>query len=206
MAALASDNFNRADENPISGNWTNNALGEGANNQLKIVSNQVQAVTAATSCEAYWNARTFSGSIEQYFTIVTKPGNAQRVEMGFIQQPGTATWDGYLLSINDNAGTDTITVKRYDNATEAATLGSANYEYSAGDIIRWWKDLNGIFRVYVNGVLVLTTSADTTYSTGLYAEICIRDTTGVLDNWGVINKEPTITGLSSVTGVATMII
>jgi hypothetical protein len=181
---LVTDDFNRPDENPIGGNWTNDALGEGANNQLQIVSNQLKAVTAATSCEAYWNANTFSGYIEQYFTIVTKPGNSQRVEMGFIQQPGTSTWSGYRISFEDNSGTDTIAIRRADNAVETL-LASVNYEFSNGDQVAVSKDTNGVFRVFVNGNLVLTSSADTTYTTGLYAYIGIRDTTGVIDNWGV---------------------
>lgn len=191
---LASDNFNRADENPIGGNWTNNALGEGANNQLKIVSNQLKAVTATTSCEAYWNAGTFTGDIEQYFTIVTKPGNTQRVEMGFIKEPGSATYDGYVCYFNDNAGTDTVHIDRIDNAA-ATQLATVDTEYSNGDILSFHRQSNGVFTAEINGTVVLTTSVDVAYTGAFYAYVCIRDTTGVIDNWGV--KSPLIDALST---------
>lgn len=191
------DNFNRSNENPIGGNWTNDALGEGADNQLKIVSNQLQAVTAGTSCEAYWNAQTFTGAIEQYFTVVTKPGSGQRVEMGFIQNPGNPTgWVGYQFSWNDvsGAGNDTLTIDRVDAGPTGVTLASGTVEYSAGDVIAFSKSSSGVFKAWKNGVVVLTTAADTTYTGAFYAYVGIRDTTGVLDNWGVQDLDPFFSG------------
>lgn len=181
---LVSDDFNRANENPIAGNWTNDALGEGSDNQLKIVSNQLQAVTADTSCEAYWNADTFSGAIEEYFTVVTKPGNTQRVELGFIQQPGSATFDGYKLSCRDNAGTDDFLLERMDNSV-GTTIATATIEFNAGDVIALSRSSTGVFTVWLNGVAIAVSSADTTYTGSFHALVTIRGTTGVIDNWGV---------------------
>ena len=181
---LVTDDFNRANENPIGGNWTNDALAEGANNQLKIVSNQLQAVTAATSCEAYWNANTFSGAMETYFTVVTKPGNTQRVALSFLQGPGASGWTGYQLVWQDNAGTDDLIIERCDSGG-ATTLVSATLEFNAGDVIAFSRSSTGVFTAWLNGLAIASTSADTTYTGAFYAAVTIRDTTGVLDNWGV---------------------
>lgn len=179
------DDFNRADENPIGGNWTNNALGEGADNQLKIVSNQLKAVTAATSCEAYWNKNTFKGQlIEAYFTVVTKPGNTQRVSLSFLNTPGVSgQWDGYQLAWTDNAGTDSLIIERVDNSV-STTLASASQEYNNGDIIGFSISSDGVMKAYLNGSVVATTSPDTTYSGSFYLAVTIRDTTGIIDNFG----------------------
>lgn len=194
--SLASDNFNRADENPIGGNWTNNALGEGADNQLKIVSNQLQAVTAATSCEAYWNATTFSGSMETYFTVVTKPGATQRIALSWLQSPGSGAWDGYQAVWNDVSGAanDTLVIERVDNSA-ATTLASITLEYNTNDVIAFRRNANGIYEVLQNGTIVLSTAPDTTYTGNFYAAVTIRDTTGVVDNWGV--RTPVIDAFST---------
>ncbi len=182
---LVTDDFNRADESPIGGNWTNDALGEGADNQLKIVSNQLQAVTAAASCEAYWNANTFSGDLEMYVKVVTKPGNAQRFALTFLQNPGaTGAWDGYECNFYDNAGADNIEIRRVDNGT-ATQLATVDFEMANGDILAFHKSSAGVYTVFQNGLQLATTAADTTYTGSFYAAVTIRDTTGVLDDWGV---------------------
>lgn len=80
FAALpATDNFNRTDENPIAGNWTNR------HNSIQIATNVVGGVTAAAWNTAYWNADTFS--TEQYSQVVLSTftdyiGASVRVQSG----------------------------------------------------------------------------------------------------------------------------
>lgn len=179
------DTFNRANENPIGGNWTNNALNEGANNQLKIVSNQCQAVTVGTSCEAYWNASSFTGDKEAYFKVITKPGNGQRFEIGFLQSPGTSNYVGYRALFIDNSGTgnDTVIINRTDTPATDVQLASVTNEFSANDILGISISASGVIKVWQNGNQIAT-ATDTTYTGAFYIELGIRDTTGVVDDFG----------------------
>lgn len=177
------DTFNRADENPIAGNWTNNALAEAADNQLKIVSNTLMAVTALTSCEAYWNASGYKGYIEAYFTVVTKPGNTQRLELGFIQNPGLTSYQGYQCVFADNAGTDTFTLQRIDQTATATVLSSANFEYNVGDRLGISITPAGKITMWLNETPVVT-AVDARYSGDFYLYIGIRDTVGAVDSFG----------------------
>lgn len=181
------DTFNRADENPIAGNWTNDALGEGANNQLKIVSNTLMAVTAATSCEAYYSATKFGGRVlEIYATVVTKPGNGQRISLSFLQQPGAGTYDAYQFLWIDNtgAGNDTFQIEKFINAGAATVLATSSaLEYSVGDILGASLDSDGNLTMYQNGTSVLTAN-DTALFGSFYLMVTIRDTTGAVDSFG----------------------
>lgn len=191
---LASDDFNRTNENPISGNWTNNALNEGADNQLQIVSNQLKAATSATSCEAYYNASTFNGYIENYYTIVTKPGNGNRLEIGLFTSMG-AGYDGYrAIVIEDTGGTDTYEIARFDNESQTI-LASGSNEFNTSDVLSLRYDPQaGNLEMLINGS-VIDSATDTTYASGpFYAYIGIKDTTAVLDNWGV--RKPLIDAVS----------
>ena len=59
----ASDNFNRADENPLAGNWTTVPTA----GNCKIVTNVVNGVTTGSN-EVYWNAGSFSN--DQYSQLI----------------------------------------------------------------------------------------------------------------------------------------
>lgn len=177
------DTFDRADENPIAGNWTNDALAEAADNQLKIVSNTLMAVTALTSCEAYWNASTYKGYIEAYFTVVTKPGNTQRIELGFIQNAGLTSYQGYQCLFIDNAGTDTFTIQRIDQTATATVLSSINLEYNVGDRLGISITPAGKITMWLNDTPVAT-AVDARYSGDFYLFVGIRDTVGAVDNFG----------------------
>ncbi len=177
------DTFDRADENPIAGNWTNNALAEAADNQLKIVSNTLMAATALTSCEAYWNASTYKGYIEAYFTVVTKPGNTQRIELGFLQNAGLTSYQGYQCLFIDNAGTDTFTIQRIDQTATATVLSSINLEYNVGDRLGISHTPAGKITMWLNSTPVAT-AVDSNYSGDFYLYVGIRDTAGAVDNFG----------------------
>lgn len=67
LYTIASDNFNRANANPIGGNWTT----EGGTNAVQIVSNAVEATVVNTTNFAYWNANTFPNDQWGQVTAVT---------------------------------------------------------------------------------------------------------------------------------------
>lgn len=63
LSQLASDNFTRADVNPIGGNWTPTVAGHTA----QIVSNAVESSSTANQGDSYWNALTWGA--DQYSTV-----------------------------------------------------------------------------------------------------------------------------------------
>lgn len=178
------DNFNRANEGPPMTGWTDNALGEGADNQLKVVSNACQAATLSTSCESYYNVATYSGNLEVYVTGTTKPGDSQRMEIGFLQSPGSAAADGYSTRFEDiaGAGNDTNAVYRIDNAASTQLGSTTTEEWSAADVLGLRKFGSELIS-WRNGVQKVSTS-DATYTGTFNLYLCIRSTTGVADNFG----------------------
>ena len=80
MALPATDDFNRADANPIGGNWTQTY---GLGGSLQIYSNKAIAVGYGTA-GAYWNADSFSSDHYSQVKITTPAdgGPAIRIQSG----------------------------------------------------------------------------------------------------------------------------
>lgn len=128
MGVIATDNFNRADANPIGGNWTTT----NSESALKIVSNQVQNSTDNADCGAFWNANSFPN--DQYsqavlvavgnYTTDDGPGVAVRMASG------ARTYYRTLL----RPSTDLITQKEVAGSfTHLSTITAAGA--AAGDTL-----------------------------------------------------------------------
>lgn len=72
MALPASDNFTRADANPVGGNWTTTSGLTGC----KIVSNNLTGITAGNNCASYWNADAFGN--DHYAEVTFAAAGATR--------------------------------------------------------------------------------------------------------------------------------
>lgn len=176
------DNFNRADENPITG-WT--ALFNG----FRVVSNAMKGTTAGSNF-AYYSAATYGPDCECYMTIATKvpTGGAMAVLARLVDTGSIGTIDGYILNVAVAAGTDTITIQRLDNGV-GTTLGSSiSQEVSNGDSIGiecigssiscWYKASGGS---WTN----LGTRTDSTYTAaGRVGVSTTTDTSESFDNFG----------------------
>ena len=67
------------------------------------------ACSKTTTCTAWRNAAQYGPDVEVWARISTLPGaNNQLRLLARIQQPGTSTYDGYMLRPNQLAGTDQI--------------------------------------------------------------------------------------------------
>lgn len=86
------DDFNRANENPLSGggNWTNKIVS--ADSDMKVDTNKAQAVAYGS---AWWSATSFNADQEAFVTD-TSAAEACRVYTR-LAAPGTAGADGYTL-------------------------------------------------------------------------------------------------------------
>ncbi len=113
------------------------------------------------------------------------PGDSNQLRLyARLQQPGTATYDAYLLRTTQLSGTDQVSLERVDNGT-IVTLLTINQELVAGDllllrvqgqVLEAWRKNGSWSRI---GVV-----ADATYSGPGYTGIGLRGTTGRADDFG----------------------
>jgi hypothetical protein len=146
-----SDNFNRANENPIAGDWQ--CFGQG---NIQLLNNATALVTGSSHSFAVWTAHPFLNDQFVEATITTAAAG-----MGLVLRGTPATnrciftrfWGG-VVTICTWAG----------NYSVKATLGS--YSATAGD--RWRFEVQGNrYRVFKNGVQFGATAViDTTIVSG----------------------------------------
>lgn len=108
------DTFNRADENPIAGNWTPHNLRVTGGGDLQIVSNAVKnAINAIGS--AAWSAATEGvGDVEVYATVPIRGSTSNwHLVHAKLTTLVPATADGYECAFRDNS--TVIRVRRIDN-------------------------------------------------------------------------------------------
>jgi hypothetical protein len=127
MAVLATDNFNRADANPIGGNWTT------INAAMKIASNVAAPVNDANDSGAYYNAVSFPNDQYSQAKIVSPTSGNQTGCGVYVRANATSGGNGYMLYLANNAngavlyklvnGTPTLIWQR------AITYGAGNVGY-----------------------------------------------------------------------------
>jgi hypothetical protein len=134
---VASDNFDRANSNPIGGNWTT-ATGCIA---IKDISNGVAGVnTYAGNC-AYWNANSFNNDQYSQIKVLDTAGFP-----GVILRHGTNYYAAGVTSATR------INIWRYD-AGAFTNLATINTAVAVNDIFK--ADVVGtVITVYINGVPV----------------------------------------------------
>ena len=116
------DNFNRSNENPLSGSgdWDGPLRGDGGV-ELQLLSNAVESAVSEQRGSSYWVA-SFTADQEVYADIA----GLEQV-MGIYARctnPGGGSLDGYGLVISSLSGPNNIALNRIDDASETV-LGSA---------------------------------------------------------------------------------
>ncbi|MEK7424998.1 MAG: fibronectin type III domain-containing protein, partial [Actinomycetota bacterium] len=205
------DDFNRANENPLSdgGKWGNGVVGS-TETGLNVVSNEL-ACSKTTTCTAWRSNAQYGPDAEVWTRVGTLPGvgNAVRLYVR-LQTPGSSAVDGYMLLYSQLSGTDQVVLYRITNGALAAVL-TVNQELAAGDrlLLRakgstleaWRRDTSSWSRLGVVN--------DSTYGVAGYAGIGLRGTTGRLDDFGartpgaVASPPDAPTNLSAVAGDGT---
>lgn len=110
------DDFNRANETPIGGNWSGPMFT--AENPLNLSSNQLAAPGGGGN--SYWSASQFGEDSEIFATLTVVPGNANFFNL-FARTTNIPTSPTcYMVRwIYNNAGTDTIRVfKRVGSSSQ----------------------------------------------------------------------------------------
>lgn len=130
------DNCTRADEGPPpSANWSTDQFGF-ALPGWKIASNLL--VPDGNNAAAYWSAAAFGpicGAFVQIQDMVAT-GNDLDLSLRLQGGVGTSAVDGYAVKvIYDSAGTDTIRILRYDNASNTALGADIPFDFTPGDFV-----------------------------------------------------------------------
>jgi len=143
------DDFARADVNPLTKDvgfgamWGGSISNSGL--RLKIVSNQVQAATAAGS--AYW-WETYPAAQEVWAKNVSN-GNIKLYLR--ITDEGTATWDGYYVELK-GAGNTTADFYKVVNGTPTLLVSRTVSGYTANDV--WvFRAVGNQLTLYRNGFI-----------------------------------------------------
>jgi hypothetical protein len=165
MALPATDNFNRADENPIAGNWTNHGT------QNRIVSNVVQGNNWETASN--WNADTFNNDQYAKYTIVSSNGT---MDAGVAVRIGPTSLNCYIMSSYGGG----CGYGKFVNNAFSDIIGTTTTT-APGDIIEL-RISGSTLSGFKNGSPVSNTASDGTLTSGS-AGFYIYDANAQIDNW-----------------------
>lgn len=178
----------------LSSPWTGRIRGTGTESgQLQTTgAGQCQVNSNGTlySSSAYRSDQTYGPDCEVYFTVATKPGAGNPVELwARITNPASATVSGYRIDITDvsGAGNDTWQLVRVDNNVNTNVGAAITQEVTAGDgvgmsivgstITFWYKAGAGAWTS-------LGTRTDTTYSAAGNIGVGLWFSTVRIDDFG----------------------
>jgi len=180
--ASSSDNFNRADENPISdgGNWT---PGPGASDNVQVVTNRARLSTVATEGTARRVSPSFAAAQYAQCTVTTRTDTNDYAGPA-VRIASTTDADQYFLR---PAYLDTtFNIRRIDDTGTLAgtTLGAAFGTFAVNDVLR--LDMVGTLLIAKQNGTILATRVDATYSSGqpgfhIWAEDNVNN--AEIDDW-----------------------
>ena len=178
---VASDNFNRSNENPfaINGNWGRTIAGGYDGNSI-LVNNQVRSSVAEGIY--YWKGAGTFDPTRQYAkeTIVQKDGEAGLVLLG---GPDHAI----MLNWGPPGEGHTVYIYWYAGGENRGVLTTAPSSLANGDVVEAVLE-GGIIYAKVNGVTVASVANTTTITSGTpgfitFADVFLPDKVAILDNW-----------------------
>lgn len=178
MTALATDNFNRANVDPIGGNWTTIST-EG---DLAIVSNAVTPHSLAVDSGAFYNAITWPN--DQYSQLnLTVSSTTSAQGMGPAVRVASAAETYYRVVLSHAATLNVVLHKVV--ASSLSTLWSRTATFNDGDLVR--LEVQGTtLRVFIAGTQVGADFSDssspiTSGSAGIGYSPAATSNSG--DNW-----------------------
>lgn len=181
MAQLVSDNFTRANENPLSdgGNW-GSAPGSGYIN-FQVLSDFLTG-TATSSTEGLQLYTGTSAPNDQY-SEVTVGSNATGNYCGATVRVNTSTGVGYVGYIYGAGGSSFIAKLTGSGSITVIKTGPTGLTLHTGDVIRC-AVVGSTIALYQNGNIV-TSVTDTTYTSGQFGIWNVEsvDATSVFTLW-----------------------
>jgi hypothetical protein len=177
FSTLGTDSFQRANANPIGGNWTTS----GTFGALQIVSDAVEAATGGTVNVAYWNASAFNNDQWSQITVGATIGTSA---VGPAVRLGTASENGYAFLWQGTTGSSgTWRLQKYVSGT-VTQLATGTLTVSTGDTLAIAAVGTNIY-LYWNGVFVFTISdsALTSGSAGMLVFSASGTTQATITGW-----------------------
>ena len=179
------DNFNRADENPLSdgGNWSGPIFPGDQRHQ--VLTNL--AAGAGAFPESYRSNTTYGPDAECFFTIQTLPATGEYVSPWVrMQTPNTTGLDGYTVTWTKLAGVDSLQLFRIDNTVGTQLGATVSLEMGAGDRLGI-EAIGSVISVYVNqgsGWVQQISATDATYGAAGNIGMDSSETTYRIDDFG----------------------
>lgn len=174
---LASDSFNRADENPLGNSvWTGGYTGH---NSLQIVSNQVRGTTLTTVHLASYTGITWPNDHWSQATLITYTSAVSGPNL-CVRLAAAATNTKYWIDTN---GSDQYVIKK-TVAGVNTLLASSSTVAANNDVVRLEAQGTTI-TVYVNGTSIVSAVdgaiASGKAGLGLYVDLSLANT--IFDTW-----------------------
>lgn len=180
------DDFNRADENPLSGggNWaqTDTALGPA----MRLLTNKATSPSGQTISSSYWVPLALDGDDAEAWGHPVN-GGANGIAWGlglFKDLGGSSLVDGYRFRIDVSSSGGFYTLGRYDNGVRTAIQANVAGAPTGGTglllIRRNGNDVEGWQAANTDGsdFTLRISGTDTTYTTGLHPALSISDNSG----------------------------
>jgi hypothetical protein len=183
---LASDDFNRANENPLTAtNWSVPTAvgGEQVTGNLCAAANTSADTSARESC---WKNETFGPDCYVQITVTTRPDNTRGVVLCLRGSNNNSkpTRTGYRM-VWTRGGDCTIRTENGDN-TETTIATAVAPTFNDGDIVRF-SAVGSTITVTRNGTVTVVTVSNGTYTAAGYVGIGCSNNNGTntcrLDNF-----------------------
>lgn len=189
------DDFNRTNEDPVTGDWSNLVFGNGSGFGCQVDTNELSKATGNPGDGCWYNASTYEAAQEVYMTMPNATNHTDTSPMRLLfclhNSVGTSATLGYSVTIKkESAATDTITLEYINGADSYTDIGADfNQEVDDGDRVGVTTDGAGNFDIYFDdaggGWSLLGSRSDSTYSCGSsYLGVHLKSSTFDLDNFG----------------------
>jgi len=151
---LVTDNFNRADSNPLDGNWTQLASGGGFG-PAQLVSNAVEGATAGVNADSWNNG--ISWPNDQWAQVTVTALNNSFIGVSLRQSLiGAQTAYRFVYGQGSTGGSVPYIIQKAV-AASFSTLKSGSSTLNNGDVISA-EAIGTTLNLYVNGSLIDTTT------------------------------------------------
>lgn len=178
--ATASDDFNRANETPLAGNWTSFTA-----SKFNLAGNVVVPAATGSDSTSIWNANAFANDQFSQAALTVNGTNGGGAGLGLcLRSDGNPSRTLYRLVI-DHAASNNIDISRF-NAGANSPLKQVTQAWTDGDT--WRFEITGfVLSVYRNGALVTTfddsASGSKIASGSVGISYSSTETSASLDNW-----------------------
>jgi len=189
ISNMVLDNFNRADENPLSfgGNWAQGHT-SWCTHPLKVLSNRARS-TANNFNGAYWTPSTFSGDIKVFGKMTDGWPTNSASQLGLLKDvTGNNTVDGYVTFLVKTIGGYKVQIRRLTNNV-ATILKNVSMPVNPvpGDLLLF-RTNGALLQTFISkdlglSWLKITEHSDNTYRTGLSLHIGVGATSGGGPGW-----------------------